>query len=111
MSTADHQAQTTKDLGGSLGTPESGDWVANYISKHGVGGWPTFPRAPISLRSESHARGCPILRGLCEGWEGFQTGSILNKVALQVHRHAPESRPTLCKPRVGHPPARRFTPW
>ena len=27
---------TTKDLGGSLGTREAGDWLANYISKHGV---------------------------------------------------------------------------
>jgi len=26
----------TKDLGGSLGTREAGDWLANYISKHGV---------------------------------------------------------------------------
>jgi len=31
-----HQGQTTKDLGGSLGTRESGDWVANYVTKQGV---------------------------------------------------------------------------
>jgi 3-isopropylmalate dehydrogenase len=31
-----HQNHTTKDLGGPLGTRESGDWLANYISKHGV---------------------------------------------------------------------------
>ncbi len=28
--------QTTRDLGGSLGTREVGDWVANYIVKQGV---------------------------------------------------------------------------
>jgi 3-isopropylmalate dehydrogenase len=30
------QGQTTKDLGGSLGTREVGDWVANRIAKRGV---------------------------------------------------------------------------
>jgi 3-isopropylmalate dehydrogenase len=30
------ERQTTKDLGGSLGTREVGDWLANYISKQGV---------------------------------------------------------------------------
>jgi len=28
--------QTTNDLGGSLGTREAGDWLANYIAKRGV---------------------------------------------------------------------------
>jgi len=27
---------TTPDLGGSLGTRETGDWVAHYVSRHGV---------------------------------------------------------------------------
>ena len=31
-----HERQTTGDLGGSLGTREVGDWLANYISKQGV---------------------------------------------------------------------------
>ena len=31
-----HQNQTTRDLGGPLGTREVGDWLANYISKQGV---------------------------------------------------------------------------
>ncbi len=29
---------TTQDLGGSLGTREVGDWLANYVSKHGIEG-------------------------------------------------------------------------
>ncbi len=28
--------QTTRDLGGTLGTREAGDWLANYITKQGV---------------------------------------------------------------------------
>jgi isocitrate/isopropylmalate dehydrogenase len=28
--------QTPRDLGGSLGTRETGDWIANYVSKQGV---------------------------------------------------------------------------
>jgi 3-isopropylmalate dehydrogenase len=31
-----HERQVPRDLGGSLGTRESGDWVANYVTKHGV---------------------------------------------------------------------------
>jgi 3-isopropylmalate dehydrogenase len=27
------QKETTTDLGGSLGTREAGDWVANYVSR------------------------------------------------------------------------------
>jgi 3-isopropylmalate dehydrogenase len=34
--TAIHEGQVPRDLGGSLGTRESGDWVANYVTKHGV---------------------------------------------------------------------------
>ena len=28
--------QTTKDVGGSLGTREAGEWMANYIAKQGT---------------------------------------------------------------------------
>jgi 3-isopropylmalate dehydrogenase len=31
-----HEGQTTRDLGGALGTREVGDWLANYIAKKGV---------------------------------------------------------------------------
>ena len=34
--TAVHENQTTHEIGGRLGTLEVGDWLANYISKHGV---------------------------------------------------------------------------
>jgi 3-isopropylmalate dehydrogenase len=30
------EIHTTRDLGGSLGTREVGDWLANYIARHGV---------------------------------------------------------------------------
>jgi 3-isopropylmalate dehydrogenase len=36
VQTAVRHRQTTQDLGGSLGTCEAGDWLANYISKQGV---------------------------------------------------------------------------
>jgi len=36
VQTAVRQRQTTQDLGGSLGTREAGDWLANYIFKQGV---------------------------------------------------------------------------
>ncbi len=36
VGTAVRNRQTTEDLGGRLGTREVGDWLANYISKHGV---------------------------------------------------------------------------
>jgi 3-isopropylmalate dehydrogenase len=31
-----HEGKTTRDLGGPLGTREVGDWLAEYVSKHGV---------------------------------------------------------------------------
>jgi 3-isopropylmalate dehydrogenase len=34
--TAVRENHTTKDLGGSLGTREAGDWVAGYITKKGI---------------------------------------------------------------------------
>ncbi len=34
--TSIRQRQTTQELGGSLGTRQAGDWLANYVSKRGI---------------------------------------------------------------------------